>query len=243
MKSQPLNLLGKAPLVNVSLCVATLERAINRPAHLPGIVTFTGPSGYGKSTAAAIAANRFGAVYVQAKSTWTRKAAHLAILKEMGVAPARTLNAMADQVAEQLALSGRPLILDECDYLLKNSIIEIVRDMYEASNAAIMVIGEEHLPTNLRQWERFHGRILKFALAEPASLDDARYLRDLYVDDVQIDDSLLARVHQAAKGSVRRICVNLAHIREEAHDNGLTSIDATYWGDRPLFTGDAPRRS
>ena len=75
MTSQPLNLLGKAPLVNVSLCVATLERAMNRPAHLPGIVTFTGPSGYGKSTAAAIAANRFEAVYVQAKSSWTRKAA------------------------------------------------------------------------------------------------------------------------------------------------------------------------
>lgn len=242
METQSLNLLGKAPLVNVSLCVSTLERAMNRPAHLPGIVTFTGPSGFGKSTAAAIAANRFEAVYVQAKSSWTRKAAHLAILKEMGVVPARTLYGMAEQVAEQLALSRKPLIIDECDYLIKNGTIEIIRDIYEASGAAIMLIGEENLPGNLKKWERFHGRVLKFALAEPASLDDARSLRDLYVDDVAIAEDLLTRVHKEAKGSVRRICVNLEAIREEAADNGLSTIDLAFWGNRPLFTGDAPTR-
>lgn len=242
METQSLNLLGRAPLVNVSLCVKTLEQAMERPAHLPGIVSFTGPSGFGKSTAAAIAANRFEAVYVQARSTWTRKAAHLAILKEMGVVPARTLYGMAEQVAEQLALSRKPLIVDECDYLVKNGTIEIIRDIYEASNAAILLIGEETLPTRLRQWERFHGRILKFTLAEPASLDDARALRDLYVNGVAIADDLLAKVHKEAKGSVRRICVNLEAIREEAMDNGLSRIDLAFWGDRPLFTGDAPTR-
>lgn len=239
---EPLNLLGKAPLVNVSICVSTMEKAMNRPAHLPGIVTFTGPSGFGKSTAAAIASNRFEAVYVQAKSSWTRKAAHLAILKEMNVAPAKTLYGMAEQVAEQLALSRKPLIVDECDYLLKNGTIEMIRDIYEASGAAIMLIGEEQLPAHLKQWERFHGRILKFALAEPASIGDARSLCDLYVDGVTIADDLLTKVHKQAKGSVRRICVNLEHIREEAVDNGFNSVDLDTWGDRPLFTGDAPTR-
>lgn len=239
---EALNLLGKAPLVNVSICVSALEKAMKRPAHLPGIVTFTGPSGFGKSTAAAIASNRFDAVYVQAKSSWTRKAAHLAILKEMNIAPAKTLYGMAEQVAEQLALSRKPLIVDECDFLLKNGTIEIVRDIYEASGAAIMLIGEEQLPARLRQWERFHGRILTFALAEPASMEDARSLCALYVHDVIIADDLLAKVHKQSKGSVRRICVNLEYIREEAADNGMSTVDLAAWGDRPLFTGDAPTR-
>lgn len=242
METQSLNLLGRAPLMNVSLCVTTLKKAMDRPGHLPGIVTFTGPSGFGKSTAAAITANETDAVYVQAKSTWTRKAAHLAILREMGVTPAKTLYGMAEQVAEQLVLSRQPLIVDECDYLLKNGTIEMIRDIYEASNAAIMLIGEEMLPTRLRQWERFHGRILTFAQAEPASLDDARALRALYVDGVEIADDLLARVHREAKGSVRRICVNLEYVREEAEANGLTEIDLAFWGNKPLFTGDAPAR-
>lgn len=240
--SKPLNLLGKAPLVNVSLCVDTLSKAMNRPAHLPGIVTFSGPSGYGKSTAAAIAATHFDAVYVQARSSWTRKAAHLAILKEMGIAPAKTLYGMAEQVAEQLALSRRPLILDEGDYLVKNGTIEIIRDIYEASGAAIMLIGEELLPRRLLQWERFHGRVLEFSLAEAASLDDARALCSLYVDNLTIEDDLLALVHEKAKGSVRRICVNLERIREEAMDNGLHCMNLAAWGNRQLFTGDAPTR-
>lgn len=238
----PLNLLGKAPLVNVSLCVSALEKAMNRPAHLPGIVTFSGPSGYGKSTAAAIAANRFEAVYVQAKSTWTRKAAHLAILKEMGVSPAKTLYGMAEQVAEQLARSRCPLIVDECDYLLKNGAIEMIRDIYESSNAAILLIGEENLPGRLRQWERFHGRVLDFVLAEAATLHDAGALRDLYVDGVEIADDLLAKAHKESRGSVRRICVNLERIRQEAEDNGLDRMDLAAWGSRALFTGDAPAR-
>lgn len=242
MNLQPLNLLGNAPLVNVGLCVATLEKAINRPSHLPGIVSFSGPSGYGKSTAAAITANRFEAVYVEAKSSWSRKATYLAILKEMGIVPAKTIYGMAEQVAEQLALSRKPLIVDEFDYLLKNGTVEIIRDIYEASRAAIMIIGEENLPTRLRQWERFHGRVMNFAQAQPPSLADARALCDLYVDGVDIADDLLAKVHKEAKGSVRRICVNLEYIREEAADNGLARADMAFWGDKALFTGDAPAR-
>ena len=45
-----------APLKNVALCTRLLEQAINRPAHLPGLVCFYGPSGWGKSFAAAYAA-------------------------------------------------------------------------------------------------------------------------------------------------------------------------------------------
>ena len=107
---------GIAPLGNVGMCYHTLKRAMNRPPHLPGIVVFYGPSGYGKSTAATWAAIRTDAVYVQARSSWTRKAAHQAILKGLGVTPARTVAEMSDQIAEELALSKRPLIVDEVDY-------------------------------------------------------------------------------------------------------------------------------
>ena len=241
-EKESVNYLGLAPLTNVALCMDALEAAVNRPAHLPGITVFAGPSGFGKSSAAAVAATRFDAVYVQARSTWTRKAAHQFILKEMGVAPGRTLAEMAEQVAEQLALSRRPLILDECDYLLKNDSIEIVRDMYEGSGAAIMLIGEEKLPASLKRWERFHGRILRFVAAEPVSLEDARAMAKLYAGGVDIADDLLARIHREAKGSARRVCVNIERARKEAAGNGLTAIDLAAWGNRPLYTGEAPAR-
>ena len=235
-------LLGRAPLANVALCLGTLEKSMRRPAHLPGITVFYGPSGYGKSTAAAIARVRHNAYYVQARSSWTRKSAHAAILREMGITPAKTIADMADQVAEQLVLSRRPLIVDEADYLVEKNSIEIIRDVYEASLAPIMLIGEECLPNNLRRWERFHGRVLEWAPAQPASPQDALALRDLYATRVHIADDLMSHVHQLAEGSVRRICVNIELIQDAALAGGVTDMDLAAWGGRDLYTGNAPSR-
>ena len=45
-----------APLANVNLCTSAVERALNRPSHLPGMVCMHGPAGWGKSKAATFVA-------------------------------------------------------------------------------------------------------------------------------------------------------------------------------------------
>lgn len=231
-----------APLANVVLARRALERAMSRAAHLPGMVVLYGPAGWGKSFSAAYVANRLRGYYVECKSAWTRKALLLAILKEMGITPAKTLYEMVDQIAEQLVLSGRPLIVDEFDYLADKSAVEIIRDIYEASHAAILLIGEEMLPARLKRWERFHRRVLSWVPAQPASLEDAQHLAKLYAPKLKIADDLLTRVHELAHGSAGRIVVNVDLIRDEAASLGTQSIDLKTWGDRTLYTGDAPKR-
>ena len=233
---------GIAPLGNVGMCLSSLKRAITRPTHLPGIVVFYGPSGYGKSTAATVATIRHDAVYVQARSSWTRKAAHQAILKGLGVVPAKTVAEMSDQIAEELSLSKRPLIVDEVDYLVERGTVEILRDIYEASQTPVMLIGEEGLPGKLKRWERFHGRVLDWAPAQPASLEDCKSLAELHAVKVRIADDLLAKIHDVAGGSVRRICVNIARIEEQAQVDGRDVMDLRGWGARELYTGEAPSR-
>jgi len=234
-----------APLANVSLCSSALERAINRPAHLPGMVTFFGPSGWGKSFAAAYTANRYRAYYVECKSSWTRKALLLSILKSMGIVPATTIYDMTEQISEQLALSGRPLIVDEMDHIVEKKAVEVIRDIYEGSNAAILLIGEEKLPAKLKIWERFHNRMLDWVPAQPADLEDVSHLAELYSPDVEIADDLLNSIQRVNKGCVRRICVNIELIRRTALDVGQTEIDLTTWksSNRELYTGEAPKRS
>jgi DNA transposition AAA+ family ATPase len=231
-----------APIANVSKCMTALRRAMNRPSHLPGLVTFYGPSGWGKSTAAAYTANKHRAYYVEAKSSWTRKALLLAVCKEMGIVPAKTIYEMTEQVSEQLVLSGRPLIVDEMDHLVERNAVEVLRDLYEGSNAAILLIGEERLPAKLKAWERFHGRVLEWVPAEPASLDDAEHLAGLYSSDIAIGADLLEHIHQLAQGSIRRICVNIDLVRTEAQREGWDEITLATWGERRLYTGDAPAR-
>lgn len=231
-----------APLANVATCVRALERAINRPGHLPGLVAFYGPSGWGKTTAAAYAANHYRAYCIEAKSVWTRKALLNAILTEMGVAPAKAIPEMADQVAEHLVITRRPLIIDEFDKIVDKNYVEVVRDIYEGSSAPMLILGEERLEVNLRRYERFHNRILDWVPAQPASMEDARHLRALYCKRAKIADDLLARMHEAVRGNTRRICVNLERIQDFALAKGLEKIASADWGDREFYTGEAPRR-
>jgi len=236
------DILTVAPLTNVGLCATALTRAVERAGHLPGMVVFYGPSGYGKSTAAAYAANRKRAYYVECRSTWTRRATLAAMLHEMGLLKAGRTYEMADAVCEQLAKSGRPLIVDEMDHLVDKSAVELIRDIYEGSGAAILLIGEERLPKKLEKWERFHGRILDFVPAQPANVDDARHLARLYCGGLTVEDDLLIKIHELSHGSARRICVNLERVRSEAAAVGMRSIGLSAWGKREFYTGEAPTR-
>jgi len=239
--SQSDQTLSIAPLTNVGLCLSAMERVMDRTLGLPGIVEFHGPSGYGKSTAAAHLLTRLRAYYVAVQSNWTRKYFLEAILREMGIVPARTLPAMVAQAAEQLALSGRPLIVDEADHMVsKEGGANLIKDIYESAEPTIMLIGEELLPAKIERWERLAGRVLEWVPAQPVNISDARLLLRIYAPGVTIADDLLKLLVEKARGSVRRVIVNLDAIRAEAQKMGWTSVDRAAWGERPIYTGQAP---
>jgi hypothetical protein len=231
-----------APLKNVALCLDTLNRAMTRAAHLPGMVVMYAPSGWGKSMAASYVANKTRAVYVECRSSFTKKALLLAIANELGIVPAKTIYELTDQIAEQLMLSGRPLILDEMDHIVDKNAVEIVRDIYEASKATILMIGEELFPNKLRKWERFHNRVLEWTPAQPADIGDVKLLTKLYAPGITITDDLQQRLLDISKGAVRRLCVNIDRIRHEATINDWKTVNLELWGKRPLYTGEAPAR-
>ena len=240
--TETVNSSNVAPISNVALCLGSLRRIMDRPQYLPGISVFYGPSGYGKSTAASVAVIRNNACCVQVRSLWTKKNLFEAICKGLGLRPGRTLGEMLDQIAEELALSGRPLIIDEADYLVTKGNIELIRDIFEASQAPIMLIGEENLPSNLRRWERFHGRVLDWCPAQPASLEDVKRLCKFYVKDTEIAEDMLQHIYKVADGSVRRVVVNLALVEETARTEGRKTITLSDWGSRTFYTGEAPKR-
>lgn len=231
-----------AHTANLSLCDMAIERSLARSQSLPGMVCLYGPSGVGKSVAASYVANRHRAYYVQAKSVWTKKYLLQAILREMGISAAKTIPEMLDQAAQELALSNRPLIIDEFDHVLERKSVELVRDLYESSQAAILLIGEERLPEKLKKYERFHGRVLDWVPAKLASLEDAKKLVALYCQDIDVADDLLELIASKANGSLRRLVVNLERVNEVALSCGWPCASKALWADRALYTGQAPKR-
>lgn len=230
------------PLTNVGLLSAALDRAMKRPIGLPGLVVMYGASGLGKSVAAASNANQHRAYYVECRDTWTKKAFLLAILREMAIAPARTLSEMVDQVAEQLSRSGRPLMVDDVQYLLDKAVANVLTDIYNASQGTIVLIGEEGVAASLARMERLHNRVLEWVPAQQATLADVKKLATASYPNLQMADDLLADLTKTVKGCLRRVAVNLYRVSSEISAANQTTVDLASWGNRPWYTGIAPVR-
>lgn len=232
-----------ANISNLDLVAVAAEKLASRVNGLPGIGVMYGEPGRGKTIACSALANQTRGYYVQVFSAWNRKSLLEKILFEMGIKPVGTIPALLDQVCEQLAASGRPLILDEFDHCLrKDGMVELVRDIYEGSQGTLLLVGEEMLPVKMKKWERLHSRVLAWIPALPASMADAKKLCPIYCPDVVVADDLLGRVVELAHGSIRRVCVNLTRIHEEAMLMGELEMTLAKWGERDLYTGDAPKR-
>lgn len=235
---------GVAQVTNVAVCFEAIERIQSRHPSLPGIGVFYGRSGDGKSSAASYIANRLNAYYVQATSIATKKSFLESVLREMTIPAYKTAAEMLGQIAEELAKSGRPLIVDEADHLVKGNKIEMIRDIYESSQGTILIIGEEMLPKKLERWERFHGRVHSWVPAQPATANDAALLAKVYAPKIAIDDQVLEQLVGAVRGSTRRTCTNIEMLGQRALECGIRSVtmdDLEQLLPNGFITGQSPK--
>jgi DNA transposition AAA+ family ATPase len=230
-----------ASLANVHALLELVGTLKNRPIHLPGLGVFYGPSGFGKSIASTVAAAD-GDVVVEIKDSWTRKAFLLNVAFELGVPPSKRDWETSRDIGEELAKSGKALLIDEADKLIDKGIIETVRELHMNSSAAIVLVGEEALHKKLQRFERIHNRVLKWVPAMPATLADARQLVALYLTGMEVADDLLIHIVKKSHGVVRRVVVNLESVQTQARREENGRPDLTWWGDRELYTGEAPTR-
>lgn len=234
---------GIASIATLDLVATVLEKLNTRHGDLPGLGVVHAPAGWGKSFCANVVANETRGYFVQMRSAWRGKTLLEKILIEMGMKPKGTTPQLLDAVCEQLAASRRPLIIDEFDHCAKSdALIELVRDIYEGSRSAILLIGEEGLPRTLERWERFHSRVLAWAPVPPVSHADADKLAGIYCPHVSISEDLTAHLVKIAKGSVRRVCVNLTLIHDHCLTQGEDRMSLAGWGDKAFYTGKSPDR-
>lgn len=234
---------GHAQLTNMSLALRTLLDCREAGNNAPRMGVFYGFSGYGKTVAAAFAAARTGAIYIHAQSIWTQRTFLETLAEEMGISrPEKTGPRILRQIIDQLNQSPCDIIIDEMDYLVQKRMVEIIRDIHDNTQVGVLMIGEEALPSKLKEWERFDNRILVATAAQPASPDDAFKLRDHYCSRIHIADDLVDQFRVRCRGITRRIVVNLQSAQRRAAEEGRDRIDSAWWGNRTIITGDVPVR-
>jgi len=231
-----------SPIGNIGLVHVVMDTLMQRTPGLPGIGAFYGRSGLGKSFCAAYANHPqgFNGVYVSCRSFETKKSLAEQICKAIGITPKGNIPAIVDAVVEVLSISERPLIVDEVDYIVDSRTLELIRDLHDASGAAILLIGEEHLPAKLKRHERFDNRVLVWQPAASCNESDFAMLAKQYAPSITIAPELKKRVLAETSGVTRRIVVNIENIKRWCDRKGTTQAPADC--DVDLYTGRAPGR-
>lgn len=231
-----------APLSNIALLANAVERAMNRAPNLPGIVVMNGASGLGKTMASTYCSNKFAGIGIECRSFFSAKNLMEALLREAGIVAAHRLADMHDQLIQELRLSRKTIFIDEVDHIAETKAMQIIRDIHDAAQCAVVLIGEENLPKKLVRTERFHNRVLVWQPASAASERDAQQLARFYAPGIEFEESFLKHLLKESKSIVRRICVNIDLVHEFCKTQGLKKIGLEEWGNRPFYTDQPPPR-
>lgn len=231
-----------APIANVALMMELVETLVKRPEWVPGIGVFTGPSGFGKSTAATVAASEYDAIVIEIDPNYTVKHVFKLLCKELGVPENGTTADLSDRLARALMLEPRAVILDEADHLVDNKIIEPVRCVIDRCDGTLVLIGEEKLPGKLSKIERLHSRVMDYIQAEPLAEQDTPYFAEIYAPGISIAPDLYEEMLNASGVSARRLTTNLYRISETARRAGTSELNlAQFYAAGGRFNkGEAP---
>jgi len=233
------------PVKNVARVHEASEALIQRDLGMPGMGLIYGETGYGKSTAATWLVNRTRGVYVRAMATSTPSSLLGSILRELDQDPKGSCAQMVERIVELLARSGRPLFIDEADYLADSKrLTETLRDIHDLSLVPVILVGMAGIQRKLVHRRQLSGRLAQWVEFQPCDFEDARALAD-GMCEVEVADDLLARLHKHAAGEIRRITVGLGRIEHYARARSLESVCAADWreGDEGFFLGGGRGRA
>ncbi|MDD2998375.1 MAG: ATP-binding protein [Candidatus Riflebacteria bacterium] len=229
------------PVKNIGRLSEASDALLTRTPGTPGMGLIFGKSGYGKTTATAWFVNQCNGVYVRALSTWTPGSMLQTILRELDVAPTKLRAApMVTQIAEILRITGRPLFLDEFDYIVEDKkMTETLRDIHDLSSVPIILVGMDGVQQKVQLRDQFVNRIAQWVEFKAADFEDCRMLAELC--EVKIKTDLLRRLFDAAKGVVRLIVIGLDAIERRAKTLGQHEISLDEWGNADFFLSDSPK--
>ena len=227
-----------APVKNIKRLAELGTELQARANMLPGIAVAYGESGIGKSTGLTwLSTTKINACYVRAMQVWSPSSMLGAIATELDVEPARTLSDTIKLIVGELSRTDRPLIVDEADYVVDQPrLLNTLRDLHDLSTMPLILVGMQDFVRKLRtrtDQKQFSGRVALELEFKPLDLADTKVIAATLCE-VEVEDDLLAQLHEKSQGVTRLICVGLARIETFAKNSGLKKVSARQWGDKPL---------
>lgn len=202
----------------------------------PAMALFSGQAGLGKTTAGAFLFGHADGVLVRCLKSDTMGTLLETLAQELGLDKRQRKADMIKFIVKELSLTGRPVFIDEADYLAdKTEVLETIRDIYDLAQVPIILIGYEHLPKKIKRLPQLFSRISQHVKFQKADFEDIRIMASGLVEHTIIEDDLLLELLTEARGNLRLITTGLASVEKFAKSNGLNSITAMQWAERQFF--------
>jgi DNA transposition AAA+ family ATPase len=209
-------LLKLAPVKNVQKFDAAYAALISRPPGTPGMGLIHGFTGAGKTTTTTRKIVTSGAVYVRAMALWSPTVMCATICRELGIQPTAQPAEMVDRIIVRMTDTGKALFIDEADYLLwKKPLIECIRDLHDASNVPIILIGMQGIEIKVQKYRQLQRRLAQNIKFEPLDCDDVRTLVKTCCQ-AEFADDLIEYLQSETKGSMGLMMVGLPAIERLA---------------------------
>ncbi|MDS4029980.1 MAG: ATP-binding protein [Candidatus Contendobacter sp.] len=231
-----------APVKNISRFSSAMEAVAANEHRDERMVLIHGATGVGKSTALAYFMNRFNAVYAEASPAWSIGSMLRAIVTAAGHLPKGRAADMERQIVDEMMGEGRPLFIDEMDYLFLPGqqtslrMLETLHSIHDKSRMPVVMVGMDKIDRKLKLREQIARRIDQWVLFSDLDRDDARAVAD-HLSEVHIENDLLDLLYAATQGRMGRIRLALAQVERLAKGKKWDRIDAERWGNRPWQLG------
>lgn len=227
-----------AKLTNVAFAIEAINQVTNvDDLGAPHMAVLFGPPGFGKTQAAMFLAHPQGrnAVFVSIRMFETTKTLAQLLCLELGIVIKSQwpVSMLYDQIVKRLQQLGRPLVLDEVDYIAEKSTIDFIRTIHDNTTVPIFLIGEQDLKRKLlSRHERFHDRVLVWKEAQPCDALDVKKLAAHHAGDLKLGPEVIDGLVAKTGGVARRVYNELKALREECKRAGTDTPTLAMLGTR-----------
>jgi DNA transposition AAA+ family ATPase len=202
----------------------------------PAMAMFSGDAGLGKSKAGEYLFIEANGLLVRCCRADTHGTLLQKLAQELGLEKRHSKKDMQDYIVQELAITGKPVFIDEADYLVNRiEVLEGIRDIYDLANVPIILIGYAQLPSKVKKLPQLASRIAQHVQFKKADIDDINVMAHSLIETVEIEDALLADLLHASSGNFRLIHTGLASIERFALANNQQQLSLQQWADRPYF--------